>query len=85
MPSRNATRLHKRNRTPHNSREPKPSGASGWNSAERYFRADMQVCPYGGSRNYVAHSGWDGARIMRSGGYRKFDGASGCSCARTVL
>ena len=44
--ARNALRLHKRNRTPPNSWKPKPSGASGSVRAERYFRADMQVCPY---------------------------------------
>ena len=46
MPSRNATRLHKRNRTPSNLWEPKPSGASGWVCTGRYRRADMLVRPY---------------------------------------
>ena len=47
MPSRNATRLHKRNRTPPNLWKPKPSGASGFVRAERYFREGMLALPYG--------------------------------------
>ena len=46
MPSQNATRLYKRNRTLFNLWEPKPSGASGSVRAGRYRRADMLVRPY---------------------------------------
>ena len=56
MPSRNATRLYKRNRTPSNLWKPKPSGASGSVCAEWYFREGMLALPYGGSRNYMAQA-----------------------------
>ena len=46
MPSRNAMRLYKRNRTPSNLWKPKPSGASGSVDAERYFREGMLAFPY---------------------------------------
>ncbi len=52
MPSRNATRLHKRHRIPPNLWEPKPNGTSSFVGAERYFREGMLALPYGGYRKF---------------------------------